>query len=177
MITRKEFYFIRHGQTDCNVSGLKLDHEDTSLNKVGMQQALDVEPLIAQLPVHLICCSPLKRAKETKEIIARRLKTDHYEMEALGECTFQIWNDMTLFGKGAHVEGKEHVKEFIQRVLKGLNEALALEGTPLIVAHGGIHWAICCIMGIDQHDWFIDNCHPVHFFPDQSGIWKGKLLS
>jgi len=180
MIIKTEFYFIRHGQTDYNASDLKIDHEDISLNAVGFvgfKQAKEIEPIIANLPVKTICCSPLKRAKETKQIISARLPAAHHEMHSLGECSFKIWNDMTRCGPNAYLNGEEHVKSFIQKVRGGVNESLSLEGPQLLVAHGGIHWAICCLMAITEHDWVIDNCLPVHFFPDSNGHWKARKLA
>lgn len=176
MILKKEFYFVRHGQTDFNASNLKIDHEDISLNIVGVKQAQEIESIIANLPVKSICCSPLKRAKETKQIISPRIPAIHHEIPSLGECSFKIWDDMTRCGSNAYHEGEEHVKNFIQRVLVGVNEALSLEGPPLLVAHGGIHWAICCLMAISDHDWAIDNCLPVHFFPDETRQWRARKL-
>ena len=176
MISKKEFYFIRHGQTDYNVSDAKVDHEDVSLNAVGLRQAQEAEPIIAKLPVKSICYSPLKRATETKEVISTQLLAVHHEMLALGECSLQIWDDMTSCGPNAYLSGKEHVKDFIQRVRHGVNESLSLAGPPLIVVHGGIHWAICCLMGVVDHDWIIDNCLPVHFFPDDTGRWRARKL-
>lgn len=176
MITKKEFYFIRHGQTDYNLSGEKVDHGDVSLNPVGLRQAKEVAPIIATLPVKSICFSPLKRARETKELISTQLLAPDYEMAALGECSLQIWNDMTLCGPHAYHSGKEHVKGFIERTRSGVNEALSLEGTPLLVSHGGIHWAICCLMELTEHDWIIENCLPVHFFPDDRGGWGARNL-
>lgn len=176
MILKKEFYFIRHGQTDYNASDQKRDHEDISLNTLGRKQAEGITPIIAMLPVKSIYYSPLKRAIETKQIISTHLSVSHYEIPSLGECSLQVWNDMTTCGLDAYHKGEEHVKSFIQRVQSGMNEALSLEGIPLIVAHGGIHWAICCLMEITNHDWLIDNCVPVHFSPDALGRWSAKKL-
>lgn len=177
MIVRKEFYFVRHGQTDYNISGCKVDHEDVSLNATGFRQAQELESIIATLPIKSVCCSPLKRAKETKETIALRLQADHYEMPDLGECTMQVWNDMTNLGMRAYQSHYPHVKSFIQKALNGINEALSYQGPTLIVAHGGIHWAICCLMDISDHDWVIDNCLPVHFFIGNNDQWKAKKIT
>lgn len=176
MILKKEFYFIRHGQTDYNVSNLKIDHADVSLNEVGFKQAHAIESIIAKLPVKSICFSPLKRAMETKQIISKRLLATDHEMHSLGECSSQIWNDMTLCGATAFHSGEAHVKDFIKRARNGLNEALSLDGPPLLVAHGGVHWAICCLMAITDHDWMIGNCIPVHFFPNEEGLWRARKL-
>lgn len=178
MITRKEFYFVRHGQTQSNATGDKKEYGDELLNAVGVQQAHGIEPLIAKLPVTAICHSPLKRACQTKEIVTARLSVANYVVADLGECTLQIWTDMTRRGAGFTEHKEVHVTQFVEKVKKGLNEALSLhEGPPLIVAHGGVHWAICALMGISSdHDWLIDNCLPVHFYPDKEGSWKAKKL-
>ena len=165
MIFKKEFYFIRHGLTDYNVSDVKIDHEDVSLNAMGLLQVHAIEPIMAKLPIKSVCHSPLKRAKETKEVISSRLLASHYEMSSLGECSLRVWQDMTLCGPDAYYSGQAHVRDFMHRVLNGLNEALTLEGPVLIVAHGGLHWATCCLMGIVEHEWVIGNSIPVHFFP------------
>lgn len=177
-ILKKEFYFIRHGQTDQNVAGIyvKLDHDDIPLNAVGQQQAHAVEPFIATLPVKAVCHSPLRRAKETKDIVASRLKTPQYEINTLGECSAEIWLDMVALGKSAHVNPPSHVKKFIDNVLDGINSAISKEGPVLIVAHGGIHWALCCVLGIENHDWGIDNCVPVHFSVGEDGRWNANKL-
>lgn len=177
MILQKEFYFIRHGQTDYNVSSNeKLDHKDVSLNVTGLQQARSIEPLIARLPINSICYSPLKRAQQTKDAVSKRLRAFHQEMADLGECSRVVWNDMISYGIDAHCNGPRHVRNFIDRVRNGMNEALSLQGPVLIIAHGGVHWAICCLMGIEDHDWIIDNCLPVHFFLHASGQWKAEKL-
>lgn len=176
MIHKKEFYFIRHGQTDYNVSNVKIDHEDVSLNETGRKQAQAVEPIMASLPIRAVCCSPLKRAIETKEIIASRLQVRHYKIPELGECTLQIWTDMNACGLQAFDSPHMHVRAFIKQVLTGVNQALSVEEPALIVAHGGIHWAICCLMGITEHEWIVGNCLPIHFYPDSEGKWKARTL-
>lgn len=176
MIHPKEFYFIRHGQTDYNSSAAKIDHADVSLNPTGLKQAQTIEPIIASLPVKSVCCSPLKRAQETKEIISLRLQAIHHKVAELQECSTQIWNDMTACGPTAYQSPHMHVKAFMQQALNGINLSLSREGPVLIVAHGGIHWAICCLMGVTNHDWMIDNCLPVHFYQDADEKWKAKKL-
>jgi len=176
MIHKKDFYFIRHGQTDFNASNTKLDHDDVSLNVTGIRQAKAIKPIIADLSIKSICHSPLKRAKETKELISSHIQANHHEIPELGECTQQICKDMTSYGKNAFNSPHKHVKVFMTQVLNGMNKALSCEGPVLIVAHGGIHWAICCFMHIDHHDWIIGNCLPVHFFVENKKYWKAKVL-
>src|SRR3989338_1461541 len=101
MILKKEFYFVRHGQTDHNLleGEEKGDHPaDIPLNQTGRGQAATIEPMIALLPIQTICVSPMKRAQETKEIITARVEAPHYEVEGLGECSGKIWQEMGRLG-------------------------------------------------------------------------------
>ena len=63
----------------------------------------------------------------------------------------------------------------MDRVRKGIIQALSYPGTSLIVAHGGVHWAICCLMGIQNHEWAIYNREIVHFSTDD-GKWTAKKV-
>ena len=153
----------------------KKNHDDISLNATGVAQAQAIEPLIAALPVKTICYSPLKRAKETKKIACARLSVVEHEIADLTECTTEIWQKMTTMGPYARSLSEEPVYGFMQRVRRGMNEALSNEGPILIVAHGGIHWAMCCCMAV-EHVWVIDNCVPVHFTISKNGQWRAQLL-
>jgi len=174
MIHKKEFYFLRHGQTD-HALGLLTDQYDIPLNPFGRQQASAIEGLIASLPVKTICFSPLKRAKETKEITTTRLQANKCEIADLKECTGNIWEEMTSLGPQAHLKATGSVQAFIEQVIKGMNQALSHPGPVLIVAHGGVHWATCCLMDV-EHEWVIDNCIPVHFTLGADERWKAKKL-
>lgn len=178
MILQKEFYFIRHGQTDHNISkaNLKGDHPDIPLNETGRSQAKSAEPIIASLPIRTVCSSPLKRVQETKEIITSRLEVTHHTIDDLRECPSQIWKEMARLGMYSSLPQDGVVRHFMDRVRNGINQALSLPGPSLIVAHGGIHWAICCLMGIQEHEWSIDNCAPVHFLIVDNGKWFAKKL-
>ena len=180
MIIKKEFYFVRHGQTDHNVleGTEKGDHpKDISLNSVGKNQAVTIEPIIALLPIQTVCSSPMKRAQETKEIIAARLSAPHYEIGDLGECSGKIWKEMARLGMYSSFPTDGEVRLFMERVRDGINHALSLPGPSLIVAHGGVHWAACCLMGIENHEWAVSNCAVVHFSIGNHGKWIASRLS
>jgi probable phosphoglycerate mutase len=180
MIMQKDFYFVRHGQTDHNIleGQQKGDHAgDVPLNEAGKGQAKAIEPLIRLLPIRTICSSPMKRAKETKDIIASRLQVPHFEIDDLGECSAWIWKEMKRLRIQSLPPTSGDVGLFIDRVRNGINHVLSLPGPPLIVAHGGIHWAICYLMSIEKHEWAIDNCAVVHFSIDENGKWIALKLA
>jgi probable phosphoglycerate mutase len=161
-----EFYFVRHGQTDHNLleGKDKGDHTaEVPLNERGRQQAGEIEPLIATLPVRVVCSSPMRRVQETKEIIAARLAVEHCEIEELSECSALVWGEMRGLGMFSGLPEAGAARVFMDRVRVGLNRALSLPGRVLIVAHGGVHWAACCLLGIEGHEWAVENCAVVHF--------------
>ena len=176
MILKKEFYFIRHGQTDHNISAEeKIDlPAHITLNSTGLIQANGIEPIIAFLPIKTVCCSPFKRAQETKNIVTSRLSANHCEIEELGECSGLIWKEMTALGTMAYLQAKDPVRNFMSQVLKGVNQALTQKGPILIVAHGGVHWALCCFLRVECV-WAIDNCIPVHFTVENEK-WSARRL-
>ena len=177
MILKKEFYFIRHGQTDGNIApALEINNADISLNEAGIAQAHRIEPLVSSLPIKTICYSPLKRARETKEICCAGISAQHLEIHDLSECNSAIWQEMTSLGKEAHEHLEEPIYSFMQRVCSGINQALSKEGPVLIVAHGGIHWAMCCFTKI-SHEWIIDNCDLIHFSISETGQWQARTLT
>lgn len=174
MIVQKEFYFVRHGETDHNAGGDSGEQGDMPLNENGRFQALKIEPLIAAFPLKTVCYSPLKRVKETKEILTSRLLLPQHEIPDLAECSFDIWKELIRLGSDA-LGAKGPLQFFLERVRRGINHALSEEGPVLIIAHGGVHFAFCCMMAV-EHEWVIDNCVPVHFIPKETGGWSAKKL-
>ena len=177
MILKKEFFFIRHGQTDYNLMHKDKDHpSEIPLNQTGRSQAVAIEPIVATLPVQALAVSPMKRAQETKEIISPRLFVPHHAIEDLRECGHKVWNDMFQRGMNVPPPPEGDVRQFMDQVLQGVNEALDLPGPTLIIAHGGVHWATCCLMGIEDYDWHLNNCGIAHFSIGRQGQWVGKKL-
>lgn len=173
----KEFYFIRHGQTDHNASSkIKEDHcPEVSLNAIGKEQAKAIQPLVGQLPIQTICSSPLKRAQETKEIITENLKAiPYYTMHELGECTALIWYELSLL-KTLGQPGI-NARSFIDQVRKGLDQILSLPSPTLIVSHEGVHLALCYLLDIKDHDWIADNCAIIHFYQINDKDWQARKL-
>jgi broad specificity phosphatase PhoE len=72
-IPKKDFFFLRHGQTDWNVQGRFQGHTDIPLNATGLAQAEAAAEAVANCGVDLIIASPLIRARTTAEIVAARL--------------------------------------------------------------------------------------------------------
>jgi probable phosphoglycerate mutase len=100
-------YFIRHGETDFNVEGRLQGHRDTELNANGRRQAAESGDLLRDLFARdnrspsdfAYVASPLKRARETMEIVRRELGLDPllYAIDdRLMEIAYGEWEGLTL---------------------------------------------------------------------------------
>lgn len=174
MIQKKNFYFVRHGQTETNVLQLVNDNRDVPLTDHGRKQAHFIRPVIEKLPIQTICVSPLLRARETKDIIAQNLKCEVKVIEELRECIGTVWEKITEFERSSKMD--EEVESYLKRVIVGVNKALEHPGPVLIVAHGGFHWAMSHHMDITHYEKKIGNCVPVHFYHSEEG-WDAKHLA
>jgi uncharacterized phosphatase len=84
----KEFYFIRHGETDWNLEHRRQGSIDIPLNATGIKQAEDSASLFKDLQVDKIITSPLKRAKQTADILNEVLNVDVVCDKSLVEINF-----------------------------------------------------------------------------------------
>ena len=162
-LLRQTFYFLRHGETDWNRIGLVQGQVNMPLNGTGLAQARAAGEMLRGQGIGTICTSPLDRARLTAEIIAAGIHVPVREIAALKECDFGAreghpkgaWYDAWRRGDangGETPMGAERFCHFMERALEGLNAALQSPGPVLIVAHGGIYWAIERFTGIARRD-------------------------
>jgi broad specificity phosphatase PhoE len=95
-IPKHNFYFLRHGQTKWNAEGRFQGHTDIALNDVGLSQAHDAATILARCPVELIVASPLIRARQTAEIVARHLGKPLLMDDALKERHFGAFEGLVV---------------------------------------------------------------------------------
>lgn len=170
-----DFYFLRHGEANFPPNPDPHDEPDVSLTEIGIEQAKSIRSLIKKLPIQSICVSPMKRAIETSSIVAQDLSSPARILEELRECSGAIWDNMMQLEENPHLNCK-YVNQFIERTISGVRKALSQPGPVLIIAHGGIHWAICHYLNIKYHDKKVRHCIPVHFYPKDSTQWGAKYL-
>lgn len=175
-IYKKEFYFIRHGEADFNAN--PGDESAARLTPRGIKQAENARSLIEKLPIQTVCVSPLLRAIETQKILTQNLNHKPIVLDELRECDSIIWFDLLRFEEGCSFEMlTQNTQKFIQQAIVGINRSLSYPGRVLIVAHGGIHYAMCMMMKILRHEKKIGNCMLIHFLPCPDGGWDVKYPS
>ncbi len=82
---------IRHGETDWNVEGRYQGQADPPLNAKGLAQARQVAEALKTVGIQVIYSSPLQRAWQTAEIIARVLEVPLFPEPRLMEIHQGEW--------------------------------------------------------------------------------------
>ncbi len=82
---QKQFYLIRHGETEWNLDSKMQGWVDISLNSTGRQQAYQAIERLKMYQIERIVSSTLSRARETAEIMNAQLRVPFIQREGLRE--------------------------------------------------------------------------------------------
>jgi broad specificity phosphatase PhoE len=169
-MSRPVLYYVRHGETDWNATGRLQGIRDTALNALGRKQAAACAEILRDLlacdkraPADYVA-SPLKRARETMEIMraALGLPPDDYRVDTrLREIGFGAWEGLTMRDLRASapqaLAARERDKwDFVPPDGESYAGVAArmrawhaeLKGDAVVVAHGGTARALIAVLGI-----------------------------
>lgn len=170
MLTSTRFYYLRHGETDWNRARRQHGQTDILLNWTGRAQADAAAPLLADCGIATICTSPLRRARETADIVNRVLGLDLVVADGLIEGNWGVGEGRINDGwyerwrDGSELQGAETHADFVACSLEAINEALTYPGPVLIVGHGGVYCAIKINARLEI-DYSLSNSVPVRNGP------------
>lgn len=139
---------IRHGETDWVGKRLAGRTPGIPLNETGRRQAEDLAAALAHLPLAALYSSPLERARQSAEPLARRLNLPVRVHNGLQEIDFGEWQGLTgeemrsqpLWPQVQHrpsqvrFPGGESFEEAQQRMIAVMNELLATHPGDTLVA-------------------------------------------
>jgi broad specificity phosphatase PhoE len=169
----------RHGETNDNRPPLRFQGwRDTPLNEVGRRQAHELAAKVADRGIASIWSSDLSRARETAEIVDRRLELGVQLDARLREGNRGRWEgflfkdvaaaEPELFSAWEHAgaswrfPGGESLQEQLERVSACVSDVRSSGELPaLVVCHGGSIRVMLCQSdprGLDAfHDFAIPN--------------------
>lgn len=170
------FFFLRHAQTDHNVNNIYDDENEIELNQKGVQQAIEIQPIISTLPITTVCSSPMLRVQQTKNIVLKNKIFKDVVLEDLRECQSALWR-LFIASESRSLTQEEWtlIQQFIDRVKRGLLHAFQHHDPVLLIAHGGTYWALSHLLNIEGNRK-IENCILMEIFYQQ-GTWKSKFIS
>lgn len=153
--------FVRHGETENNLSGILIDQLGGVLTKKGIAQAKKLGKRLSKEKFDIIYCSDSSRTKQTaKEIIKHHKKVPIIYSEELRELSRgdfvgkhgkELWNVFLESGedfaefKPKNGESPNELKHRIKKFLKKTHKKHKGEHI-LFVTHGGVGrsiWYIC----------------------------------
>ena len=142
--------FIRHGETDWNLAKRIQGSTDIPLNETGRNQAEQCAAYLNAADYDVLIHSPLKRAKETAEIINAKLQLPMVEMTDFQERSFGDGEGKTYAEREKHPDGfpnQEERADFNKRVITAVEHVQQNypDKRVLLVAHGAVINAILSV--------------------------------
>jgi broad specificity phosphatase PhoE len=169
-----EIILARHGETEWNVEEVFRGRIDIELNQTGRRQAELLAKHLAELKIEAVYSSPLKRALDTAEAIARRHRLEVKTSPGLIDGDFGQWQGLPLkevrqkykelyqqWAESPHrakIPGGESLDEVRERALKVVNGIIAKHRERVVlVSHRVVNKVlICALLGLDNsHFWNI----------------------
>ena len=164
---KKHVIVVRHGETDYNVQGICQGQLlNVGLNENGRKQAELLASSLKDKKIGAIYSSPLKRAKETAEIIAAGLNLPVMEHSGLIEGNFGVaegknmsevktwpiypfWVSSNPKDENAHYENGESKKQIRERIAETVSEICVTENAEniLLVTHSAVVRILSWVVG------------------------------
>ncbi|MCO7176347.1 histidine phosphatase family protein [Sporolactobacillus kofuensis] len=145
---------VRHGETDWNALGKLQGREDIPLNERGRQQAQMVGEFLQSDKFAAVVTSPLKRAKQTADIVNHYLgnlpmiENSDFIEKAYGEASGMTIPERDQHFPDGKIPGMEPFDRIKKRVVRGLSTVKERfpDQSVLLVAHGGLINVILAIL-------------------------------
>jgi broad specificity phosphatase PhoE len=147
-------YLARHGQTAYNAEGRFQGQGAVPLDDTGRAQARELAETAVAYEFAALWCSPLLRARETADIVSRRIGLPPREDARLMETDAGVWTDRSFADVQAeHPDGFARFvagdptfafpggESFAQqgvRVAGAFHDIKRAEAPALVVCHGGV---------------------------------------
>ena len=164
----------RHGETAWNVEKIYRGRTDVSLDEVGIKQAELLGKYLSNWEVEAIYSSPLKRALDTANIIARYQKIGVLIAEGLIDFDYGKWQSLseqevkrlypTLYNEWHNnphkvkMPGGENLEDVRRRAIEVVNDVISkYQGNVVLISHRVVNKVlICSLLGLDNsHFWNI----------------------
>jgi len=182
----------RHGETAWNVERIFRGRTDVSLDEVGIKQAELLGKYLSNWKLEAIYSSPVKRALDTANIVARYQKIGIHVADGLIDFNYGEWqslpeqevkrlypallNEWHNNPQRVKMPGGESLEDVRKRAIEVVDDVLSkYQGSVVLVSHRVvIKVLICSLLGLDNsHFWNIGQLTLLEY---QSGCrWNHDL--
>jgi broad specificity phosphatase PhoE len=191
-------FLVRHGRTGWNKEQIFRGTKDVPLDAVGKEEALLVGERLKGEGITAVFSSPLSRAKETAEAIARFHSLEVQVMAGLNDLHFGEWEGLPLLAVKKQYpdlyhqwlqqphrvifpagEGLDAVRSRAMKVVEEIIERHPQETVALVSHRVVLKVVICTLLGLDNsHFWNIgQDTTAVNCFHNKDGKWIVALLN
>lgn len=191
-------FLVRHGRTGWNKEQIFRGTKDIPLDAVGREEALMVGERLKGEGLRAVYASPLARAKETAEAIARFHSLEVQVMAGLSDLHFGEWEGLALaavkkqfpnlyqqwlqephrvvFPGGERLDA---VSARAMKVVEEISERHPQEAVALVSHRVVLKVLICALLELDNsHFWNIgQDTTAVNCFHYKNGSWIVALLN
>jgi phosphoserine phosphatase len=158
----------RHGETAWNIEKIFRGRSEVELDDVGIRQAELLGKYLSDLKLDAIYSSPVRRALDTANIVARYQKTDVQVAQGLSDLDFGEWQSLREqevrrrypalldeWHNSPHkvrMPGGESLEDVRRRAIEVVNDVLSrYQGAVLLVSHRVvIKVLVCSLLGLDN---------------------------
>jgi len=163
-----ELILARHGETVWNVEKIYRGRTDVNLDEVGIKQAELLGKYLSGWELEAIYSSPLRRAMDTANIIARYQKVSVHIAKGLIDFDYGEWQSLpeqearrlypTLHNEWHNnphkvkMPGGESLEDVGRRAIEVVNDVLSkCKGNVVLVSHRVVNKVlICSLLGLDN---------------------------
>lgn len=164
----------RHGETEWNAEEIFRGRVDVDLNETGIREAELLAEHLSYMTIAAVYSSPLKRALQTAEMIARHhdvkvevspqlIDLDYGEWQGLSHETVrdrygQLYHEWLNSPQLVKMPAGESLRDVRRRAISLVEDITAkVEGAIVLVSHRVIHKVlICALLALDSsHFWNI----------------------
>ena len=169
-----EIILARHGETDWNVKEIFRGRTDIILEETGLKQAEALAQYLQDTTIEVIYSSPLSRALQTAEAVARSHQMAVTMVPALIDINYGEWQGLNSYEvkdryqalydkwlknpRRVKFPGGESLSDVKKRAVRVVNQIVkAHSGTVVMVSHRVVNKVlICAMLGLDNsHFWNI----------------------
>ncbi len=169
----KRIYLVRHGKIHTGNEKKYLGITDLPLDQEGIMQAEFLKETLKDIPVDFVFTSPLKRCRQTAEILFGGNRHDFIQVKEFTEINLGLWENKTIdtikmnFPAAYEERGKnlltfkppegESFGQLAERVLPAFDRIRkSYTGDIMIIGHAGVNRTILReIQGISIDDFFL----------------------
>lgn len=189
---------IRHGRTEWNRVERLRGRADIALDELGRKQAEATAKRVAEWQVNAIYSSPLRRAMETAQILARPAGLEVKKLHDITDIDYGQWQGLSLedaaakdgdlYKKWLHsphqvkFPGGESLVEVKDRVAAAIDKLIVQHNkeTIALVSHKVVcHVMVLSLLGLElSHFWDVvqDIC-AVNYFEVRGGVPSALLIN